>query len=331
MTIMKNSKKSIVCTLMIVAAAFGLVASTVNAQIFYVTSGNQGGINRFAADGTNMGNLISYGAGVNVQGIAVDGTGTVFVSRVASGINTIQQVTAAGVSTTFATMSNSAAGLDFNSSGVLYGVQVGGGASGGNAVGIYTSSGFTPITLTSAPFAPFYSAQSVKFDSLGNMYVTNSGAGGVYANSIVKLTQNGGSWDIALFASTSGFSAFDLAFDDLNNVYVSSATTSAPVPIRKYSSAGVLDESFAVSGGAITTPRGLEFANGSLYEADFSASRVNQINPTTGSATVFGVPTNFNLTYITYTAVPEPSQIALLSLGLGAVAFTTLRRKRRSA
>lgn len=313
---------------MIVATAVMSVISTAHAQIFYVTSGNQGGINRFAANGTNMGNLISYGAGVNVQGIAVDNTGTVFVSRVQSGVNTIQQVTSQGVSTTFATMSNSAAGLEFNSSGVLYGVQVGGGASGGNAVGIYTSSGFTPITLTSAPFAPFYSAQSVRFDNIGNMYVTNSGAGGVYANSIVKLTQNGSSWDIAQFASTAGFAAFDLAFDDLNNVYVSSSTTSAPVPIRKYDSAGVLDNSFAVSGSSVITPRGLEFVNGTLYEADLSSSRVNQINPTTGVATVFGVPTNFNLTYIAYTAVPEPSQVILLGLGLGLVAIVTLRRKR---
>lgn len=322
---MKRSNKFIIHVLLFAVAVVVSVVPA-NAQIIYLTTGNQGAVNRFsAASGANLGNLISYGTGVSVQGIAVDSTGDVFVSVTNGGTRTIERVTAAGVGSTFATLTNSAAGLTFSNAGALYGVQVGGGASGGNAVGIYTAGGFTPITLTSAPFAPFYSAQSVRFDNLGNMYVTNSGAGGVYANSIVKLTPNGSSWDIALFANTSGFSSFDMAFDNLNNLYVSSSTTSAPVPIRKYSSAGVQDTGFAVSGGNIVTPRGLLYLSGSLYEADYSASRVNQINPTTGLATVFGIPSNFNDTYLAYSSIPEPS--AMLLIGLGGLVMLIRRRR----
>jgi len=324
---MKISNKSITRVLMIVSAAIVSVTSTASAQIFYVTSGNQGGINRFNSAGTNTGNLISYGAGINVQGIAVDSGGTVFASVTQSGTTTIRSITAAGSSSTFTTLTNGVNGLEFSSGGSLYGVRAGGGPSGGNDVGIYTVGGFTAITLTTSPFAPFFSAQSVRFDNNGDMYVANGGSGGVYANSIVKLTASGVNWAVASTIDTAGFAAYDMAFDNLNNLYVSSATSSAPVPIRKYSSAGVLDNTFAVSGGSFGTPRGLVFANGSLYEADLGTNRVNQINPSTGVASIFGVPTNFNLTYIAYTAVPEPSSVALLSLG--AVMSVLARRKRK--
>ena len=142
---------------------------------------------------------------------------------------------------------------------------------------------------------------------------------------IEKLTNagaspNGADWDISLFAALpDAYSAFDLDFDVAGNVYVTTTTSSADYPIRKYSSAGVWDDAFAVSGGVFLSARGLVSVDGSLYTADFSNQRINQINPADGVSSVFGISPTTRLTYIAYTAVPEPSLMALLVVAGGMV------------
>jgi hypothetical protein len=309
-----------------------LWTTTASAQIFYVTSGNGNTINRRSSTGAVLSDLISYGVGTNLQGVAAASNGDVYVSSLASGTSTINVVTLGGSSSVFASLTNQALGLTFDSGGTLYGVSGGGGPSGGHDVGIFSAGGFIPLTLTGSPFAPFFSAQSLRFDSIGNLYVTNSAAGGVYAESVVKLTPSiatPGSWDSSEFADTTGFNAFDVDIDGSGNVFVSSAVTSTLTPIRKYDSGGVLDGGFAVTGGDFLSTRGVVLANGSLYSADFSFNRLNEINPITGAATNFATGlTAAGPRYIAYSTVPEPSQVALMLLGGLLLVGVTVRRNR---
>jgi hypothetical protein len=313
-----------------VAVPFLLWTATASAQFFYVTTGTSGVVNKVSSTGTLLPDLISYGPGAHVQGIAAATNGDIYVSVLKSGTATVNQVTPGGVSTVFATLPDQVLSLAFNSTGDLYGVSAAGGPSGGHDIGIITGGGFSAISITGAPFAPLFSAQDLAFDNIGNLFVSNNAAGGVYANSVVKLAPSiatPGSWDSSQFADTAGFNAFGLAIDGSGNVFVSSTVVSSATPIRKYLSDGTLT-AFNVSGGNFLSARGLELANGSLYEADFSFNLLNEIDPTTGVATNFVSGLGVQATYIAYSPVPEPSQVALIVLG-GMVLMGTMRRNRQ--
>lgn len=320
---MKNVFTSLPGFCLALATALLALAGVARAQIFYISEGASGIVSQVPSTGTPSA-LASVGG--NVQGITTGSTGTIYV---ANG-STIKQITSEGTVSTFATYTNTIGGLTMSSGGTLYGVSMAGGAAGGHAVGTYASDGtFTPLTLTTAPFAPFYSAQSVRFDNAGNIFVTNASTGGAYANSLVKLTLNGTSWDISLFATfAAGFAAYDVAFDASNNVFVSSGAATAT--ILKYSSSGVLDETFSITGMPATlTLRGLTYANDKLYAVSLGGYNMYEIDPTTGVATAFNTSylPDYRSTYIAYSAVPEPSGIGLVLAGGLALFFVIRLRK----
>ena len=301
-----------------------------SAQILYVSSGVTGHINQSTMDGTPLPNLKDYASGTTVAGLAVSNNFNIYAAVSTSSSYTVERITPGGVSSVYSTLTHGINGMAFNANGVLYGVSAGNGVSGGNAVGIIDESGFTPVTLTTSPFAPFYSSSALAFDSVGNMYVTNSSFGGAYAFDIVKLTPNGSNWDISLFATGDGYNPYGITIDEFDNVFVATSSIGgvSGTFVRKYSSAGVLDPSFTGAGGTITTPRGLVYAEGYVYEADYSTNDINRINPTTGEVVKLVDNANFNSTFIAYSAIPEPTHLALLGLGVMAAGSYIKRRKR---
>jgi len=139
---------------------------------------------------------------------------------------------------------------------------------------------------------------------------------------VQKLTtiNSGVDWTVSAFQSYAPgtFKPYDVVTDSSNNVYVSSGN--AGPFIRKYDSAGVLDATFTLSGiPASTIAQGLTFANGNLYAVSRGTYKLYEINPTTGAANDFlgaGVfLPDFRSTFLTYTAVPEPSILALVAFG----------------
>lgn len=323
--IVKNPVISVACSVLLAGAALLSTASSVVGQTFYVAQGPSGKIG--AATSAGVPSTFADFPAENAQGITTDSLGNVY----AAVGSTIHRITPAGSSSVFATYTNPILGLTMSSSGTLYGVSSPG--SGSNDVGTFDSLGnFTPLSLTSTPFLPFYSANGLKFDSAGNLFVANAAFGGEFAHSVVKLTPSGADWNAAAFATFDASSSglFDVVTDPAGNVYVSAAASSLnDVPtIYKLDSAGVQDNSFTLSGIPDTKMTGLTFENGSLYAVSFGTFKIWEIDPDTGVATDFlggeNLP-DFRSSFITATAVPEPSVVGLLILG--GLGFLVVRRK----
>lgn len=314
-----------------VSTATAFIALTTLAQAqFYVAQGESGKIGRVTAAGVPSPAyptpFVSFPAG-DVQGITSDSSGNVFAAVGTS----IYQITPGGTSSLYGTYTNTIRGLTMSSSGVLYGVSV---IGGGNDVGIYANAGggtFASLSLSNPNPYSFYSANGLGFDSSGNLFVTNISYGGPDPFSVVKLTPSGPDWTSSSFVSygIGNYQPYDVATDSANNVYVSSALNTAT--ILKYNSAGVLDGTFNITGITATDAmRGLTFANNKLYAVDASDYKMYEIDPTTGAATNFigsGNLPDYRSTFLTYTAVPEPSIMALVAFAGLALAGCRGSRK----
>ena len=327
--------RNVFCSLtrfwVVTAMALTGLSTLAQAQIFYAGQSASGKVAK--VDGSVPSTFATY-VGGDTQGITTDALGNVFV---ASGTS-IYQITPGGSSSLYANYASPIAGLTMSSSGSLYGVRFSGGPLGGHDVGTYASNGtFTSLTLTNPGFVPFYPSNGLKFDGSGNLFVTNSGNGGTYGESVLKLTtaDSGASWTVSAFASyTLGSTQpYDVTSDPTGNIYVSSFAQNKT--ILKYDSAGVLDGTFTLSGvtGTDTKMAGMTFANGNLYSVAYGGVggyKFWEINPTTGVATnVIGgafMP-DYRGTFLTYTAVPEPSVMALVALGSLALLRRRVSRK----
>ena len=321
--------RNVFCSLtrfwVVTAMALTGLSTLAQAQIFYVSQGLSGQVGKVTSAGVPS-TFATY-AGGDTQGITNDALGNVFV---ASGTS-IRKITPGGASSLYANYANPILGLTMSSGGTLYGVKdvVGG---NGNQVGTYSAGGtFTPLTLTNPYIYTFYETHGLKFDGAGNLFAANTGSGGTYANSVVKLTPSGSDWTASSFMpATAGFTPYDIAFDLSGNVYVSSITATST--IAKFNSAGALDTNFAISGiNSDLMMAGLTFANSKLYAVAYGSYKVFEIDPTTGAATDFLQPfTNlpdYRSTFLTYTAVPEPSVMALVALGSLALLRRRVSRK----
>ena len=310
---MRNVFRSLPHFWALTAAAFIALTTLTHAQ-FYVAQGASGIVGKVTTAGVPS-TFATYPGG-DAQGITTDSLGNVLVAIGTS----IYQVTPGGSSSLYGTYTDPIGGLAMSSGGTLYGTKTSGGPSGGSDVGIYDALGtFTPLTLTNPGFAPFFRSNGLAFDGSGNLFIANRSNGGTYGESVLQLTPSGADWTISAFQSyaTDTFKPWDIAFDPLGNVYVSSIRDTST--IAKYSAAGILDGTFTISGiGSNLLMSGVTFANEKLYAVALGTYKMYEIDPTTGAATDFlgaGNLPDYRSTFLTYTAVPEPSIMALVALG----------------
>lgn len=281
--------------------------------MFYVSTSG-GGVKKISSDGSEVADIATYpGPG----GLAVDGSGNVFV---ADGASSIFRITSNGSSSVFASgLPANIGGLAFDANGLLYAAS----NSTHSQVGTIFDGAFHPLTITGG-FEPAYSAAGLAFDAAGYLYVTNISQYGSNPNSLLRLAPpalQGGDWEASV-VHTFGVNSqpSGVTLDSSGNIYV---TLFNEHVIVKLFPNGTIDSSFNPSGLAF--PTDIVFAEGNLYVTSLGNFNISQItlDGTVSSFASLGSQGSF----ITYSAVPEPSALALTALA-GAAIWGLHRRKR---
>jgi hypothetical protein len=194
----------------------------------------------------------------SIAQIAFDPAGNLYVATAGFPAGTVSKVTPAGVVSTLAPAFNGGQGLAFHAGNVY--------ATDGNNVDMVTPAGVVSTFATG-----FNQPIDLTFDTAGNLYVTNFGAG-----TVSKVTPAGA---VSTFAT--GFDQpWGLAFDAAGNLYVSNGFDGT---VRKVTPAGV-DTIFA---SGIVEPTGLAFDGaGNLYVGAAANGSVDVVTPT-GAVSTF--------------------------------------------
>jgi sugar lactone lactonase YvrE len=244
--------------------------------------------------------------------------GNLYVANVNlnNGNSTIEKYTSGGGSL-FANPGVAPAGLAFDSAGNLYVAN----DDTINTIGKYTPDGGGSVFANAGLNVP----EGLAFDSAGNLYVAN-----LFGNSIVKYTPGGVG---SIFASTGLSDPTGLAFDSAGNLYVANVGNST---IEKFTPGGVGSVfasnefgSIGVGSGTpiimdLSNPEGVAFDSaGNLYAANAGNGTIEEFTPDdVGSLFASGLN---NPSFIAIVPAPEPSTLALLTLGLPSL--LAIRRK----
>ena len=159
----------------------------------------------------------------------------------------------------------------------------------------------------------FGDPRGVAVESSGNYLVSDP-----VANSVFRVTPGGAQSTL----TSGGFldDPFDLVLGGAGTAYVSDPFDAQIIAINQ--STGV--QTVLSSGGNLTTPLGLEFANGFLYVAQNDT--ILRIDPTTGAQFVEWTGLGNHVQSVAVT--PEPSTLVLAAFGFAAFAAWGWRRKR---
>ncbi|QJR14842.1 hypothetical protein [Usitatibacter palustris] len=222
-----------------------------------------------------------------IQGLAADGSGTLYVGDGAAEVRAVRRISPAGEVSTL--------------------------AGGGTA---------PPLTDGTGSAAGFYSPRHVAIDANGTISVADtlvSGASGVVgAVSYVRKVTAGGAvttpFQTVLFPDMHG-----LLVDGAGNMLIASGTCAPPQPspptctgrITRYSPQGNSTTIIATPGAGGTSnilrPTGLAVdSTGNLYTADFSSRTVNRVDPVSGAITVISSGSSFQ---------DQPSAVAVDTAG----------------
>ncbi|MFM7206351.1 MAG: PEP-CTERM sorting domain-containing protein [Planctomycetaceae bacterium] len=288
-----------------------------SAPFLYATARDQALVDSVTAGGS-FALLASGGPMSNVEGVAIDASGNIYVADSPNNANDkVVKITPAGVATTFAAFNTnvSPTGLVFDTSGNLYVAT-----QADHSIRMVTPGGtistFTSSNLLSRPFG-------LAFDGFGNLYAANLGN-----NTVVKVSPAGTQ---SLFA-TGGFSnPMGLAFNTLGDLFVSNFGTQR---VDRITPAGAVSTFY--SGSPLSGPTmglGVD-PNDNVYVAT-AGNQIVRITPNGSSAAVFSTMSNISglnggVQFLALTSpaiVPEPAACAYLLAGL-ACGFTMWRRRR---
>ena len=160
----------------------------------------------------------------------------------------------------------------------------------------------------------------VDWNTSGDLFVSSFNQ-----NKIFKYNGTTGAL-IGTFATASLSSPYGMRFGPDGNLYV--ANVGSDVITRYNGTTGALMGTFA-SGGGLNDPTGILFGgDGHLYVASGNTNQILRYNGTTGAfMDVFATAPNLNgPVFMAFAPVPEPTSIAVLSIG----ALALLRRRRSS-
>ena len=277
--------------IVVLGCALGWAKTSLAAEIFYVSAGNQ--IKRIE-DGVVS--TVATGRGLPNY-IAIDRTGNLFIAD--AGDHTVWKLTPDGQSSTFITLTQeNPVGATFDAAGNLY-VST----TQTNRVYKVTPAGVaTPIAA-----GTLVTPENLTFDPAGNLYIANFGItrGSGY---ITKVTPGG---NVSVIANKLDHPD-GLAFDTVGNLYVAQlADNGAAGSIARISPAGIV-----TSVANTNSPLGIAFApSGDLYFVNHFTSTLSRISP---DGLVTPVVTSGIENARSLTLVPEPRGQLLLLLVLAA-------------
>jgi glucose/arabinose dehydrogenase len=229
----------------------------------------------------------------------------------------------------FASNVEDAAGLAFGPDQNLY---VANAADPGSVTKL---NGMTGVAISELTGGGLSDPEGVVFGPDGNLYVANVGG-----DDIVRFNGTTGAFiDVFVQAGSGGLqSPRDLAFGPDGNIYVTSSGNTGGV-LRYSAATGNFLNAFVGPGSDLFLPRGLVFGpDGNLYVGNFGAGDILRYNGTTGAfintfvatgSGGLGGPTFLLFREDASNAVPEPSALGLVGLGLvglGAGSQRTVRQ-----
>jgi len=255
----------------------------------------------------------------NIQGIAVDASGNVFVADMYN--NAIRKITPAGVVSTYAGSGTAAYADGIGTAASFYypsGVAVD--ASGnvyvadtynhvirrittGRTVSSFAGNGNAGITNGTGVAATFYYPMNITVDASNNVYVSDQSynfirkisTGRVVTNFAGKGDGSGGSTD-GLGAAASFYNPGSLAADKAGNIYVADVANRL---IRKITSAGLVstltpyESTYSPNTGSTLVGISAD-ASGNIYLADAGANAIRKIT-LTGYVTDNALPAGLKL------------------------------------
>ena len=218
--------------------------------------------------------------GVDPDGIAIDGNGTIYVPY--SGNNNVSKYTSACILTTLGTGSYSLSGpsgIAVDGAGNIFIAD-----TGNNRIVKVTQAGAASlVSLGSYSFKPF----DVAVDGAGNLYLAD-----YYGNRIVNISASG----VASVLSTPGLTLNEpehVTADGAGNVYISDSGNGRVVKVSAAGAASVVSTSgIPILQGSTIHPAGLAVdAGGDLYITDYyynTYSRIIMVSPG-GTASVLSL------------------------------------------
>jgi hypothetical protein len=290
-----------------------------------------GGLQSFTAGATSGTQRISNGNGINVTGLALDGSGNVYFTNFQSNI-VVGEMTPEGTVTDYSTTNQPLKyggyeGLAFDAQGNLF------------TAGIYNTDVVEINTsgVASVYYGPYYGVNNpmgVAFDSNGVFFMGDA-TGPNYSSSIDEFSNTGaysiktGLFPCCVYGDPG---TFGLAIDSSNNIYVSDPITNFILKVTPTGSVST----FASGLGSV---RGLAFDSaGDLFAIDnqYFNSGNNQIlefaagsNTPTVFATFTGDAGQYLAIEGSYSPTPEPGTWTLFGLAGGCFLAARWKRTRQ--